>query len=77
MPVRELCWLKIILSFIYQCGQFLWLSKGYLGFLGGTSSKEFTVQETETWVEWGRCPKRGNGNPLQYACLKNSTARGA
>jgi len=25
----------------------------------------------------GRCPRVGNGNPLQYSCLKNSTDRGA
>ena len=25
----------------------------------------------------GRSPGEGNGNPLQYSCLENSTARGA
>ena len=25
----------------------------------------------------GRCPGRGNGNPLQYSCLGNPTDRGA
>ena len=25
----------------------------------------------------GRSPEGGNGNPLQYACLKNSMERGA
>ena len=25
----------------------------------------------------GRSPGRGNGNPLQYSCLENSTDRGA
>ena len=25
----------------------------------------------------GRCPGEGNGNPLQYSCLKNSMDRGA
>ena len=25
----------------------------------------------------GRSPGRGNGNPLQYSCLKNTTDRGA
>ena len=31
----------------------------------------------ETWV-WslGRSPEGGNGNPLQYSCLKNSMERG-
>ena len=30
----------------------------------------------ETWVRslgQGRCPGEGNGNPLQYSCLENST----
>ena len=26
---------------------------------------------------WRRSPGGGNGNPLQYSCLKNSTDRGA
>ena len=26
---------------------------------------------------WGRSPGKGNGNPLQYSCLKNSMDRGA
>ena len=26
---------------------------------------------------WGRFPGVGNGNPLQYSCLENSTDRGA
>ena len=25
---------------------------------------------------WGRSPVEGNGNPLQYSCLENSTDRG-
>ena len=25
----------------------------------------------------GRSPREGNGNPLQYSCLENSTDRGA
>ena len=26
---------------------------------------------------WGRSPGEGNGNPLQYSCLKNPMDRGA
>jgi len=26
---------------------------------------------------WRRSPGEGNGNPLQYSCLENSTDRGA
>ena len=30
------------------------------------------------WIPpWGRVPGAGNGNPLQYSCLHNSTGRGA
>ena len=29
----------------------------------------------ETWV--GKIPREGNGNPLQYSCLKNPMDRGA
>ena len=27
--------------------------------------------------EWGRSPRKGDGNPLQYPCLGNSMDRGA
>ena len=27
--------------------------------------------------EWGRIPGAGNGNPLQYSCLRNPMDRGA
>ena len=30
-----------------------------------------------TMTEWGRFPGIGNGDPLQYSCLENSTDRGA
>ena len=26
---------------------------------------------------WGRSPRGGNGNPLQYSCLENRMGRGA
>ena len=26
---------------------------------------------------WGRSPREGNGNPLQYSCLENPMDRGA
>ena len=26
---------------------------------------------------WGRSPRGGNGNPLQYSCLENSMGQGA
>ena len=31
-----------------------------------------------SWIPgWGRSPREGNGNPLQYSCLENSMDRGA
>ena len=34
------------------------------------------VRETDSIPLWGRYPGEGNGNPLQYSCLKNSLDRG-
>ena len=31
----------------------------------------------EMWVQSGRSPGEGNGNPLQYSCLGNPLNRGA
>jgi len=32
----------------------------------------------DTWIQsLGQDPGEGNGNPLQYSCLKNSMDRGA
>ena len=28
-------------------------------------------------LRWGRYPRGGNGNPLQYSCLENPMDRGA
>ena len=34
-------------------------------------------QEMGDWIPgWGRSPGGGNGNPLQYSCLKNPSDRG-
>ena len=41
--------------------------------------KDFTAM-LETWVQslsQEDPPREGNGNPLQYSCLKNPTDRGA
>ena len=37
----------------------------------------FPKQETGSIPVLGRCPREGNGNPLQYSCLENPTDRGA
>ena len=35
------------------------------------------TRDTDSIPGWGRSPGRGNGNPLQYSCLKNLMSRGA
>ena len=52
------------------------------GFPGGASGKESTCQAGDAGdvcliLGSGRSPGRGNGNPLQYSCLENSTDRGS
>ena len=52
-----------------------------LGFPGGAVVKNPPAkQEMQDWSpasRLGRSPRLGNGNPLQYSCLENSTDRGA
>ena len=52
------------------------------GFPGGTSAKKSACQcrrrkrcVFNPWVR--RCPRVGNGSPLQYSCLENRMDRGA
>ena len=52
------------------------------GFPGGASGKEPTASAGDTGdmglIPWsGRSAGGGNGNPLQYSCLKNAMDRGA
>ena len=35
------------------------------------------ARDSDSTLGWGRSPGRGNSNPLQYSCLKNSMDRGA
>ena len=50
-----------------------------LGFPGGSDSKESTcnVGDLGSIPGSGRSPGEGNGNPLQYSCLRNPMDRGA
>ena len=34
------------------------------------------TRDTSSIPEWGRSPREGNGNPLQYPCLGNPMDRG-
>ena len=51
----------------------------FLGFPGGSDSKESTCNVGDLGLipGLGRSPGEGNGYPLQYSCLENSMDRGA
>ena len=51
----------------------------YTGFPGGSDSKAsaYNVGDLDSIPGSGRTPGEGNGNPLQYSCLKNSMNGGA
>ena len=48
------------------------------GFPGGSDGKEFDCNagDLASIPGSGKPPGEGNGNPLQYSCLENSTDRG-
>ena len=50
------------------------LVKISLGFPGGSVAKNLPANEGDmgSTPGWQRSPGEGNGNPLQYSCLKNS-----
>ena len=50
-----------------------------IGFPGDSDSKESAcnAEDLGSIPGAGRSPAEGNGNPLQYSCLENSTDRGA
>ena len=49
-----------------------------MGFPGGSDSKESGCNAGDSGLipGLGRSPVEGNGYPLQYSCLENSTDRG-
>ena len=49
-----------------------------MDFLGGSDGKEPACNSVDpgSIPGSGRSPGEGNGNPLQYSCLKNSMDRG-
>ena len=60
---------------------FFFLKKGLnkqLGFPSGPAVKNLPASSGDVGSipGLGRCPGGGNGNPLQYSCLKNSMDRG-
>ena len=60
----------------------LYLNKAVTSFPGGSVVKILPasagdIGDLGSIPEVGRTPAGGNGNPLQYSCLENSTDRGA
>ena len=35
------------------------------------------IREVGSILRWGKSPRGGHGNPLQYSCLENPMKRGA
>ena len=56
-----------------------WLNNLYLGFPGGSDSKEsdHNAGDSSSIPGSRRSPRGGNGYPLQYSCLENSMDRRA
>ena len=52
---------------------------GHGGFPGGSDNKESTCNAGDLSLipGSGKSPGEGNGYPLQYTCLENTTGRGA
>ena len=51
----------------------------YLGFPGGSDGKEFAYNAGNLSLirEWGRFPREGHSDPLQYSCLENPMDKAA
>jgi len=51
----------------------------FFGFPGGSLVKNPPANAGNKGLipRWGRSPREGNGNPLQYSCLRNPMNRGA
>ena len=66
-------------SYVYHSPHIFWgILLMFLGFSVGLDSKESACNAGDLGLNpgSGRSPEEGNGNPLQYSCLKNSMDRG-
>ena len=72
------CFFGIILMFTILLIYFGGIRLMFLGFPVGLDSKESACNAGDLGLNpgSGRSPEEGNGNPLQYSCLKNSMDRG-
>ena len=50
-----------------------------INFPGGSdgNASAYNVGDPGSIPVWGRSPREGNDNPLQYSCLENPMDRGA
>ena len=64
---------------VYVCLCVCVINLLYVGFPGGSNSKESACNagDSGSIPGLGRSPGEGNGYPLQYSCLENSMDRGA
>ena len=53
--------------------QFLWVELVLKNLPANTGD----IRDVDSIPGWGRSPREGNGNPLQYSCLENSMDREA
>ena len=53
----------------------IWASQAAL-VVKNPSSTAGDLREVDSIPRLGRSPRKGNGNPLQYACLRNLMDRG-
>ena len=62
-------------NILYKISEF---HRNWLGFPGGSAGKESACNARDLGVILGsgRSPIEGNGNPLQYSCLRNPMDRG-
>ena len=62
-----------------SCKHSIHITSFMMGLPGGLDSKKSACNAGDlgSIPGLGRSPGEGNGNPLQYSCLENSTDRGA
>ena len=81
IPLTSLCHWSLHLPFTCCERYFYSTFHTQFGFPGGASGQEPAASPGDgrdggLIPGWGRSPGVGNGNPLQYSCLGNSTDRG-
>ena len=76
-PSGAMC-IEQVTGLTHLLTQFAW-AHGCLGFPGGSDGKASACHggDPGSIPGSGRSPGEGNGNPLQYSCLKNPMDRGA